>query len=340
MDHLPQFAELLTQDDLRSLQGKSNLPAAFRAIVHFAALLLAATAVVSTASGPNWLLVPAIVACGLLIASMHAPLHECVHLTAFRSVWANRLVGWLAGFPALLAPSFYRDFHFAHHRYTHDPQRDPEISAGGERFAYWPVYVHEYLFMASGVLLLVARLVSLLLIALSSRGPWWDKLFPFVRGHNRVNATREARVYVALLSGLVVIGCRLLPGLFYLLFAVGVGFSALVLYLSSEHTGLKTMGTIFERTRTTYTSTVVKFFMWNMPYHTEHHAYPAVPFHALPRLHQRLKPALVNTSPGYFRLQAEVISHLRVLPLSPRQPTSGRVLESVQGKQPEQDYRS
>ena len=39
----------------------------------------------------------------------------------------------------------------------------------------------------------------------------------------------------------------------------------------------------FQNTRTTYTGAVVKWVAWNMPYHVEHHAYPSIPFHALPR---------------------------------------------------------
>ena len=34
--------------------------------------------------------------------------------------------------------------------------------------------------------------------------------------------------------------------------------------------------------------------MWNMPYHAEHHAYPSVPFHALPQLHKALDSELVH----------------------------------------------
>ena len=40
-------------------------------------------------------------------------------------------------------------------------------------------------------------------------------------------------------------------------------------------------------------------FAWNMPYHAEHHAYPAVPFHALPRLHQGIREKIANVEPGY-----------------------------------------
>lgn len=31
--------------------------------------------------------------------------------------------------------------------------------------------------------------------------------------------------------------------------------------------------------RATLTLSLVRLFAWNMPYHAEHHTYPAVPFH-------------------------------------------------------------
>jgi fatty acid desaturase len=43
----------------------------------------------------------------------------------------------------------------------------------------------------------------------------------------------------------------------------------------------------------------VRLFAWNMPYHAEHHAYPAVPFHALPALHARVQGRVEHVEPGY-----------------------------------------
>ena len=100
---------------------------------------------------------------------MHAPLHECIHQAAFRDRWLNTVVNKLAGFPMVISPAFYRDFHFEHHRHTHDPHRDPEISAGGERFAQWPRYVHEYLVLASGLVRLLARLAGLAVLSVGLR---------------------------------------------------------------------------------------------------------------------------------------------------------------------------
>jgi fatty acid desaturase len=47
--------------------------------------------------------------------------------------------------------------------------------------------------------------------------------------------------------------------------------------------------------------------MWNMPFHTEHHLYPSIPFHLLPQAHQELKARLKHIVPGYVAAQVEVI---------------------------------
>ena len=54
----------------------------------------------------------------------------------------------------------------------------------------------------------------------------------------------------------------------------------------------------------------MKLFAWNMPYHAEHHAYPAIPFHALPRLHARVRGKIENLEPGYVRASVKVARHL------------------------------
>jgi fatty acid desaturase len=56
---------------------------------------------------------------------------------------------------------------------------------------------------------------------------------------------------------------------------------------------------MFENTRTTFTTALVRFLAWNMPYHVEHHVFPAVPFYQLPRLHQMMKADLRETADGY-----------------------------------------
>jgi fatty acid desaturase len=41
--------------------------------------------------------------------------------------------------------------------------------------------------------------------------------------------------------------------------------------------------------RTIYMNPVFRFLYWNMNYHVEHHMFPMVPYHALPKLHEVIK---------------------------------------------------
>ena len=56
---------------------------------------------------------------------------------------------------------------------------------------------------------------------------------------------------------------------------------------------------------------IVRFLAWNMPYHTEHHAFPSVPFHALPSLHGDLRSDLNVVAAGYVAINREIFQRLQ-----------------------------
>ncbi|ETO07789.1 rhizopine catabolism protein mocD, partial [Reticulomyxa filosa] len=66
-----------------------------------------------------------------------------------------------------------------------------------------------------------------------------------------------------------------------------IGQIFLRLYLIAEHNGCQ-FGELdmWKNTRSTKTWFFVRKLAWNMPYHLEHHAYPFVPFHQLPAVHE------------------------------------------------------
>ena len=78
-----------------------------------------------------------------------------------------------------------------------------------------------------------------------------------------------------------------------------LGFPFLRLYLLAEHGRCPSVANMFENTRTTMTTRAVRLLAWNMPYHAEHHAWPAVPFHKLPEVHDLAAAHLKRVSPGY-----------------------------------------
>ena len=55
----------------------------------------------------------------------------------------------------------------------------------------------------------------------------------------------------------------------------------------------------------------MRWLAWNMPYHTAHHAYPALPFHALPAADRKLGPRAAVRAPGYLAVHREIVAALR-----------------------------
>ena len=65
-------------------------------------------------------------------------------------------------------------------------------------------------------------------------------------------------------------------------------------------------------TRTLLTAAPVRFLAWNMPYHTEHHSFPAVPFHRLPHLHRLMRSDVMYLDPGYLSFHKRFAANLSV----------------------------
>jgi len=75
----------------------------------------------------------------------------------------------------------------------------------------------------------------------------------------------------------------------------------------AEHAGCPPVENMLENTRTTFTGNIVRFFTWNMPFHAEHHAFPAVPFHQLPAFHEHTRDHLLSTKDGYVRFNQDYL---------------------------------
>ena len=112
---------------VRALSQRSDVRGIARVAGHFATM--AATGTLVAIALPSYLwLVPAMLLHGCTIVTLFAPMHECVHKTAFKSPWLNETIGWVAGALCWYNFTFYRRYHTWHHRYTQDPELDPELS--------------------------------------------------------------------------------------------------------------------------------------------------------------------------------------------------------------------
>jgi len=291
---------------LRRLGARRNGPALLRGLIQLIAfgLLAAATARLGAQGHPLvWL---AATLCGLAVISFFPLMHETGHGTAFATPGLNRACTWIGALFMLQTPTFFREFHLAHHRWTQDPELDPEIASLPSLLDGFPSHPAGYLFVASGQPLMIGKFGFTLICALLPHRIW-KHFFPFVPEEKKRRVAWESRLAACLLAGSAWLGVENVPGFAWVLLAWPIAHLGLGLYLMSEHTGLGHEGSQFQRTRSTRSNAAIRWLMWNMPYHAEHHAFPGIPFHALPELHDHCEPKPPHTAPGYAAFQREAI---------------------------------
>lgn len=120
---------------------------------------------------------------------------------------------------------------------------------------------------------------------------------------------REARIlwicYAAILA--LSLAYHRTDALIYWILPALAGQPFLRLYLISEHAGCALIDNMYANTRTTYTNAAVRLLAWQMPYHVEHHAFPAIPFHALAQVNALVRDRIEVSAPGYLALHRALI---------------------------------
>jgi fatty acid desaturase len=284
--------------EMRELRRLTTRHGVLHLSLHLAALI-AAGALVALAPSLWWRL-PAQALEGAILIFLFAPLHETIHRTVFRNRRANDVVASILGFLIVLPAGYFRYFHFCHHRYTQDPQRDPELATPK------PGSVGQWLLVVTGLPVWKSHIMGVLQHAAGKIDE------PYLTPIPARQVTREARIHLALyvLIALVSVLLRSTAALEFWIVPAILGQPWLRLYLMAEHTGCELVPDMLANSRTTLTNGLVRFLAWNMPFHAEHHTFPAVPFHALPALHRRLAPAIKVKTPGYIAAQRSILKGL------------------------------
>ncbi len=289
-----EFLRSIPAEERVRLTRKSNAAGLARLGAH--AGLIVAIAVLIAVQFPFWwlLLLPQ----GILIAFLFTLQHECTHKTPFASETLNEWSGHACGLLIVQPFLWFRYFHLAHHRYTNDPDNDPEL-AGLPKPNDWSSFCWHLL--TPGYWGEKAKLL-------------WTNAFgtidaSYLPASTRGRIRREARLLLAIYAGFLVFTLFVSDFLVWAwLVPVALGFPFLRLYLLAEHGRCPAVANMFDNTRTTYTNLLVRFLAWNMPYHVEHHVLPQVPFHLLPRFNQRIREWLKHTSPGYVAFSRDYVS--------------------------------
>lgn len=282
MDHIQFVSSLPTEEKLR-LTTLSNTKGLVHLAGHLGLIVILGGLIAAAVPGWPLLLLPQ----GIALIFLFTLEHECTHRTPFASPALSDRLGKICGFLILLPFEWFRYFHLAHHRWTNIPGHDPELEAAKpETRAAWLLHVSglPYWWGMVRQTLALARGGGL--------SPYLPApALPRIRSEARWMLLAYALVLTSLIFNPILFWVWLLPAL--------IGQPFLRLYLLAEHGDCPTVANMFANTRTTFTTAGVRFLAWNMPYHVEHHVYPAVPFHRLPDLHQMMKDDLQVTADGY-----------------------------------------
>jgi fatty acid desaturase len=290
---------LLSTDHLTILNKRSNWKGLRQLSGHGAILLISGVLwTINLAEARWWLAFPALVLYGFSLAAMFAPMHESVHRTAFANLRLNASVAWWAGVLSFYNSTFYRRYHQWHHRYTRISGKDPESSD------LEPTHLWQYILILSGLPWWWGKIYGHLRIAM---GKFDD--YPFIPAVARSEIMYSTQFQLAVYSFTVLVSAWAGHPWFvlYWLLPLAVGQPILRFILLAEHTGCTRDHNPLTNTRTTLTLWPLRFLLWNMPFHAEHHLYASIPFHALPQAHRLLRSHFVQVSDGYVQVNRDIM---------------------------------
>ncbi|MCT7373817.1 fatty acid desaturase family protein [Chelativorans salis] len=298
----------VSRKEMKALMKRSDGPAIRDTIIWLGATVLFAVAAIWL--WPSLWSIPFFLAYGVLYGSAgDSRWHECGHGTAFKTRWMNDAVYQIASFTMMRNPVTWRWSHARHHTDTIIVGRDPEI------VAMRPPDLLRLALNFFGILDVWHAVVDMVR---NAAGVISAEEKTFVPEQEQPKAIRIARIWVAIYAATAAAAVytgSILPFLI-------IGGPRLYGAWHHVMTGLLQHGGLAEdvtdhrlNSRTVYMNPVSRFIYWNMNYHVEHHMFPMVPYHTLPKLHEMIKHDLPapNTSilDGYREMLPAFLRQLR-----------------------------
>ncbi len=297
------YAARIPRKRMKELMARSDRPA-LRDTALWLGLILAFGALGIAAWG-TWWAVPVFLAYGTLYGgSSDSRWHEAGHGTAFRTRWMADALYQLASFMVLRRPTVWRWSHSRHHTDTIIVGRDPEIIT--PRPPDLPGLALNLLNLEGGPKELAG-------VVRNATGRLDAAEATFIPAGERPRVYREARIWLAVYAAVILLSLAtrsLLP-----LMLVGLpSFYGAWFHLFTgltQHIGLAE-DVLDHRlnSRTVMMNPVLRFLYWNMNYHVEHHMFPLVPYHALPKLHAEIRRDLPYVYPSVWAAYREIVPTL------------------------------
>jgi Na+-transporting NADH:ubiquinone oxidoreductase subunit F len=275
--------------------------------------------------GTWWAILPFMMYGVLYATCADSRWHECGHGTAFKTDWLNNLVYEIASFMVLRESTPWRWSHARHHSDTIIVGRDPEIAAPRPpnlfamflacfNFQALPGYlrrVRRYFNrrygVESGHLGLEAYFWHILLHSFGRLSPE-EKTYIPESEYRKVFV--KARIHLLIYLGIIALSIymrSILPLMFIGLPSI-YGAWLMPIYGLTQHAGLAE-NVLDHRLncRTVYMNPINRFIYWNMNYHVEHHMFPLVPYHNLPKLHEQVRADMPKPYNGLVEAWREII---------------------------------
>ena len=288
------------RDTMRKLLERRDGPAIRDTIIWFA--LIFGFGIATWALWPSpWFILPYMIYAVLYASTSDSRWHEAGHGTAFKTDWMNNALYEIASFMVMRESTVWRWSHTRHHSDTIIVGRDPEISVPR------PPDIGKIILKFFGLPNYPRYFKS---IILHSSGRMSDEEKTFIPESEFPIIYRKARLYTGIYLGVLVLSLwtwSLLPLLF-----IGLpnlfGSWLMHIYAHTQHAGLAE-NVLDHRLncRTVYMDPINRFLYWNMNYHVEHHMFPLVPYHALGRLHDKVKDDCPAPYPGLLAAWREII---------------------------------
>ena len=209
--------------------------------------------------------------------------HESSHGTAFKTGWMNDVLYEIASFMVMRESTPWRWSHTRHHSDTIIVGRDPEIAVPRPPSLTTLFLTVFCVPQGKGYFIGLFR-------HMQGRLTESEKTFIPESAIPRIALT--ARIHLAIYATVILLAVwhhSILPLLF-----IGLpnlyGTWLMLVYGHTQHTGLAE-NVLDHRLncRTVYMNGLNRFLYWNMGYHVEHHMFPLVPYHQLPKLHAVMK---------------------------------------------------
>jgi fatty acid desaturase len=286
------YSSPVARKQMKELMKRKDGPAIRDTLIWFASL--AVFGGLGIALWGSWWAVPFFAVYGVLYCSASdSRWHECGHGTAFKTRWMNDVIYQMASFMVLREPTCWRWSHARHHTDTIIVGRDPEIGVPRPP---------KMLSLLSNFLAINSGLNELREVAIHTFGDLTPEERGYIPEMEQPKVFRTARIWAVIILGVIALSFVLHSWMPLVL--VGLpSFYGAWLYLVfglTQHAGLAE-DVLDHRLncRTVYMNPIFRFIYWNMNYHVEHHMFPMVPYHALPRLHAAIKG---DTPPPYHGL--------------------------------------